>query len=231
MKERITDSFFTLDGVEKSFSHRGAMHHILGPLCLTFSQGTTYGIQGTSGCGKSTLLYLLAGLEKPSKGTVFFNDRAIDQMALSEHSAFLQHHVGLLFQQPYLLRELTVVENSMVPGLIAGYPRAYCERRAEELIERVGLASKKSAMPATLSGGQQQRVALVRALFNKPAFLIADEPTGNLDAVTALNIIALITTLQKEEGMGVILATHDPRLMAAMEQCYTLAAGRLEKVA
>ena len=220
-------SILTMKNVYKSFQTMDLPTVILDNVSVVFEQNNSYAIQGVSGTGKSTLIHILAGIEQPSSGAVFFNDRAITAMPESEHQFFLQHQVGLLFQQPYLIKELTVLENICLPAMIAGKDRNDIQNQALELLDAVGLIHKQHEKPATLSGGQQQRIALARALINKPVFIIADEPTGNLDLTTGKIIVELLISLQKHWQMGLIISTHDAYVAHAMNYTYRLEDGRL----
>lgn len=200
---------------------------VLKDVSATFKKGHSYAITGISGSGKSTLLHLLAGLDTPSSGALFFNGINIQSFNDSQKSIYLNKSLGLVFQNPYLIKELTVLENVMIKGLIAGKGYNTCMQEAKTLIEHVGLSAKIVAFPGQLSGGQQQRVALARALMNQPEFLLADEPTGNLDLQTGQAIIDLILQLQKEWNMGLIISSHDEYVTRKMETVYTLKEGKL----
>lgn len=220
-------SFLHLKEVKKCFKSGTKEYVVLDTISASFSQKNSYAIQGASGAGKSTLIHILAGIDTPSSGAVFFDNQNFATMTTFDHEQFLQHKVGLLFQQPYLLKELTVLENVMLPALIAGKPYEISEAYARKLLEEVHLSTKKTEKPSTLSGGQQQRVALARALINKPVFLLADEPTGNLDQETGSVIVNLMVKLHHEWGMGIIVSTHDSYVAQAMEHRYHLQAGSL----
>lgn len=209
-------------------SRKFEKEYVLHDLDAHFERGMSYAITGVSGTGKSTLLHLLAGIDMPSAGTVFYNNQSLQMMGQRERSAVLNKSIGLVFQAPYLLREFSVLENVMMPGLIAGKSMADCQERAQMLLAAVGVEGKEHAAPMTLSGGQQQRVAIARALFNEPDFLIADEPTGNLDEQTALHIIELLDACQKRWGMGLIVSSHDVQVARAMKQVLVVHNGRLE---
>jgi lipoprotein-releasing system ATP-binding protein len=196
---------------------------------VTFTQGTRYAITGISGCGKSTLLHLLAGIDKPSSGHVYYNQHAIDTLDADKKNYFLNHDIGLVFQYSYLIKELSVLENVMIKGLIAKMPYEECQKRARSLLHELGLSTKVSSLPTQLSGGQQQRVAIARALLNQPAFLIADEPTGNLDEKTGRELLALLLQLQKDWGLGLIISSHDEYVSEQMQERYELAQGKLVK--
>lgn len=213
-------------GISKRFTQGKENIIVLNNIDCTFIQEKSYAITGISGSGKSTLMHILAGLDYPTTGTVLFNNIAVN-ISSKDHPSFLNQSVGLVFQSPHLLRELSVMENIMLPGLIGGFTRVECATRAEQLLKKVGLIEKKDSRPGELSGGQQQRIAIARALFNKPAFLIADEPTGNLDLATGNAIIDLLLSCQQEWGMGIIISSHDEYVADKMDVVYTLDQGKL----
>lgn len=208
--------------IEKKFIQASSVVTVFNHISAQFIQGNSYAITGISGSGKSTLIHLLAALDSPSAGQIFFDQSNLLALPAQERALFLNSHIGLVFQQPYLIAELSVVENVMVPGLIARKEWQFCAARAQDLLALVGLAEKKDEKPGALSGGQQQRVALARALFNQPTFLLADEPTGNLDLKTGIAIIELITKLQKEWAMGLIISTHDDYVAQRMQHAYVI---------
>lgn len=193
---------------------------VLQGMSYLFEQGKTYALQGVSGTGKSTILQLLAGLEQPTEGKIFYNDRSLATFSDSDHQKFLHATIGLVFQLPYLIDELSVRENVMLKALIAGQTGSDAHKKADDLLAHVGLHHKSQTSPAALSGGEQQRVGLARALFIQPQFLLADEPTAHLDHETKKIIMSLILEFQKSSGMGVIIATHDQDVAAQMQvQC------------
>jgi lipoprotein-releasing system ATP-binding protein len=196
---------------------------------VLFMQEKSYAITGISGSGKSTLIHIIAGLDKPSRGKVLFNDMSIYELSPEKLSLFLNKSIGLVFQSPHLMRELSVMENVMLPGLIAGHTKNDCEQRAMQLLHKVGLFDKKNQKTGELSGGQQQRVAIARALFNEPAFLIADEPTGNLDKATGIAIIDLLLSCRQEWSMGIIISSHDEYVAERMDDVYVLSEGKLHR--
>jgi len=202
---------------------------VLNSINSLFIQKKSYAITGISGSGKSTFIHIIAGLDTPTTGTVLFNNRSLQTLSLSEREQFLNKSIGLVFQSPHLLRELSVVENIMLPGLINGKSKSDCEHKAIKLLERVELLPKKDNKIGELSGGQQQRVAIARALFNEPAFLIADEPTGNLDLTTGKTIIDLLLSCAQEWGMGIIISSHDTYVTEKMDEVYELYEGKLIK--
>lgn len=186
-------------------------------------------VTGPSGVGKSTLLLMIAGIEEPSAGTVFYCGAKIPILGMSEHEIFLRDTLGLMFQYPHLVPEFSVLENVMVKGLAAGNGMDICRSEGMALLERVGLAHCADRSPSFLSGGEQQRVALARALFLKPAYLIADEPTAHLDAANAELIFDLISAYQKE-GMGVLMSSHDPLALKHADDVVLLRDGSLTYV-
>lgn len=200
---------------------------ILNSVNYTFLQGTSYAITGSSGSGKSTLLHILSLLEKPTHGSVLHNAIDCSLFSQQEKSLFLQTTVGIVFQNPHLLQDLTIIENILLPGLLSGLSWNESFYRAEELLLHVGLQDKQNNFPSELSGGQQQRVALARALFNNPSFILADEPTGNLDTQTGSAIIALLVAYKNKHNAGLIISTHDQALVQRMEHVCTIEKGIL----
>lgn len=202
---------------------------VLQNISVCFKKNESYAIMGSSGSGKSTLLHILASLEKPCAGDLLFNGKNIHDASQIQKDQFLNKNIGLVFQSPYLIKEITVIENVMLKGQIAGYNIDFCKEQAYQLLKAVGIEDKITAYPAQLSGGQAQRVAVARALFNKPDFLLADEPTGNLDQNTGFGLIELLLQLQKEWDMGLIISTHDPAVAQKMTSILELKNGLLIK--
>lgn len=217
----------SLHNVYKEYRQGGRKIQVLHNVDATFQQGFSYAITGVSGSGKSTLLHVLGGLDAPCKGSVQFNASDIYRMRAGQKNTFLNSKIGFVFQFHYLVKELTARENIIVPGMIKGESRKYCLQRSQELLELVGLPSKADSYPTKLSGGEQQRVAIARALFNKPAFLLADEPTGSLDADNAQGIVDLFFAAQQEWGMGIIVCSHDAAVYQRMEKIYQMHDGNL----
>jgi putative ABC transport system ATP-binding protein len=199
---------------------------ILSNINFEIETGTAVAIVGASGSGKSTLLGLLAGLDLPSSGRVVIDDS--DLFALDEdgRAALRARLIGFVFQSFQLLPSLTALENVMLPLELAGAPQA--RARATAMLERVGLAARTEHYPKQLSGGEQQRVAIARAFVRTPKLLLADEPTGNLDAATGAQIIELMFELNREQGTTLILVTHDESLSQRCTRQLRLAAGRLQ---
>jgi putative ABC transport system ATP-binding protein len=181
---------------------------------LRVNRGDYVAIVGPSGCGKSTLLNLIGGIDHPTAGTVTINGARIDQMRDAEVTRFRLQHIGFVFQRFYLMPALTAIENVELPMAEAKMPREQRVRRARELLAYVGLAERRDHRPAQLSGGEQQRVAIARALANKPQLLVADEPTGELDATTGAEMIELIAQVNRD-GTTIVVVTHDEDLARA----------------
>jgi lipoprotein-releasing system ATP-binding protein len=223
-------SILSTQGISKKFVQGNEEITVLNNIDVTFSQQKSYAITGISGSGKSTFMHIIAGLDTPTTGTVVFNNIAIHNLSANDLSQFLNTSIGLVFQSPHLLRELSVIDNIVLTGLISGRTKQDCAKRAIELLEKMELLQKKDSKPGELSGGQQQRVAIARALFNEPAFLIADEPTGNLDLATGKTIVDLLLSCHREWGMGIIVSSHDQYVVEKMNEVYVLHESRLTKI-
>ena len=181
---------------------------------VSVERGDYVAIVGPSGCGKSTLLNLIGGIDRPTAGSVTIDGARIDQMSDAEATRFRLRHIGFVFQRFYFMPALTAIENVELPMAEARMPRDQRVRRARELLAYVGLGERRDHRPAQLSGGEQQRVAIARALANKPQLLVADEPTGELDAKTGTEMIELIAQVNRD-GTTIIVVTHDEDLARA----------------
>jgi len=200
---------------------------VLKGVTARFESGKSYAITGVSGSGKSTFLQLLGGIDIPTSGTVHYGLTDIFSLAGSKRDLFFNQHIGFVFQFHYLIKELSVIENVKLPGLVAGMSDKLAVQRALELLDYCGLADKYDVLPGTLSGGEQQRVAIARALCNKPAFVLADEPTGSLDAANVARIVELFLRCQREWNMGLIVCSHDEAVFSKMDVKYHLESGFL----
>ena len=198
---------------------------ILEGVNFTLQAGATLAIVGASGSGKSTLLGLLAGLDTPSAGTVKIHGTDLFSLSEDQRAALRMRELGFVFQSFQLLPHLTALENVMLPLELKG--QSGVRASAAAMLERVGLGSRLSHYPKYLSGGEQQRVALARAFVGQPPLLLADEPTGSLDAATGEAVIRLMFELNRERGSTLVLVTHDPAIAALCQQTITIAAGRL----
>ena len=191
---------------------------------LEVARGETLAVMGPSGCGKSTLLHLLGGLDRPTAGELWLNGRRIDGLSERELAQLRRHEVGFVFQAYHLMDELTARENVELPALLAGRTPRGSRRRAEELLEQVGLADRAEHLPSGLSGGQRQRVAIARALANEPQLVLADEPTGNLDSAATLEVLRLFETLHAT-GLTLLVVTHDERIAATADRLISMRDG------
>jgi lipoprotein-releasing system ATP-binding protein len=200
------------------------------------SEGQLTAIIGQSGSGKSTLLHLMATLDKPDQGEVYFDDQRIDNLPRRDRDVFRNRQIGMIFQFYHLLPELSMLENVLSPAMIAnGFLRYIRNRkaivqRAKDLLDLVGLSHRMNHRPNELSGGEMQRTAIARALVTDPKLLLADEPTGNLDQETGEGILQLIRRLNREEGLTVVMVTHDDAIAKQCDRVVRLKKGRVEQV-
>ena len=194
---------------------------------LTIMRGEICCIFGTSGSGKSTLLNQLAGMEKPTRGEVRIGGVPISSLSEDRLAAFRQKHLGFVFQSYNLLPNLTATENVAMPLLFRGVPRAQREAAARKLLSRVGLGHRLDHFPGQMSGGQQQRAGIARAFIARPDVVFADEPTGNLDSKTTVEIMEMICTFARDYHQTIILVTHDPEMAAYADRIVTLIDGEI----
>jgi putative ABC transport system ATP-binding protein len=204
----MAGSMIRLSGIRKRLRSGDGMVEILRGIDLEVVRGESVAVIGPSGSGKSTLLGLIAGLDAPSEGQVTLGDTDLASLDEDGRARLRGERIGFVFQSFHLMPTLTALENVMVPLELAGEPAA--EATALGLLERVGLGRRAGHYPAQLSGGEQQRVALARALARRPEVVLADEPTGNLDAATGRQVIDLLLELHRERGTTLVLVTHDP---------------------
>jgi putative ABC transport system ATP-binding protein len=200
--------------LKRNYSFGKEVVHALSGVSFDVPAGDYVAIVGPSGCGKSTLLNLLGAVDRPSSGSVVINGTDVAQMSDREATSFRLHNIGFVFQRFYLMPTLTARENVELPLAEAGISKADRRARARKLLTYVGLSHRERHRPSELSGGEQQRVAIARALSNRPAILLADEPTGELDARTGAEIIALFGQLNRD-GTTLIVVTHDEELASA----------------
>lgn len=194
---------------------------------FTISRGEFVAVMGPSGCGKSTLLNILGLLDRPSSGTYSLGDSNVSRLSDAQRTLLRRENIGFVFQSFNLLPRLSALENVGLPMVYAGTAAEERRRRAAELLARVGLNGKGHHTPLELSGGERQRVGIARALSNRPALLLADEPTGNLDSQSSAAILSLVSELH-EEGMTVIMVTHDPSIASRAQRTLKLKDGLLE---
>ena len=218
-----------LEHVRKEYTppDGGAPLVVLKDISLSVNAGESLAIVGPSGSGKSTLLNIIGTLDKPTSGSVRLEDRDLHKLSDSECAAIRNRNIGFIFQLHHLLPQCSVIENVLVPTIPAGGDASQARERAQRLLERVGLGGRIGHRPAQLSVGECQRVAVVRALINKPGLLLADEPTGSLDRAPAANLGQLLTQLNREENVTLIVVTHSMELAGLMQSTLTLRDGVL----
>ena len=216
-----------LRGVKKSFRQGGAELVVLGGIDLALRPGEIVALVGPSGAGKSTLLHVAGLLERPNGGAVIIAGQECGGLGDDQRTRLRRRALGFVYQFHHLLPEFSALENVMLPQMIAGTPRAAARRKAEALLTQVGLAARLSHRPARLSGGEQQRVAIVRALANDPHILLADEPTGNLDHMTADGVLETLLAIVRGSGLAALIATHNPDLAGRLDRIVALADGYL----
>jgi len=227
--EQVVGPIIELENVHLTLGHAASLVHVLKGVSLHISQGQSVGIVGPSGSGKSTLLMVLAGLEHVDNGTVKIAGETISRMSEDQAAAFRGANIGIVFQSFHLIPNMTALENVAVPLELAGRRDAF--EVAERELRAVGLGERLTHYPSELSGGEQQRVAIARALAPSPKILIADEPTGNLDTTTGRQIADLLFAKQRENGLTMVLVTHDPALAARCDIEIPVRSGRIEEPA
>jgi putative ABC transport system ATP-binding protein len=205
------EALVQLESVTKRYDN-GAAPAVV-DVSLTVAHGEAVAIMGPSGSGKSTLLNLIAGMDRPTSGTVMVGDARVDKLSETGVARFRRKQVGMIFQFFNLLDDMTVADNVLLPAQLAGMPARQARERADELMAALRITAHRDAYPARLSGGERQRVAIARALVNRPAVLLADEPTGAVDTATGEEIAELLLDLN-DSGQTLILVTHNPDLAA-----------------
>lgn len=208
----------------KTFGQTEAMRGI----DLDVERGEVLAIMGPSGSGKSTLLHALAAIEAPDAGLVILNGARIDHLPDAQRTILRRTKFGFVFQFGQLVPELNALENVMVPLMLGGVRKREAESRAREWLDRVGLADRTASLPGQLSGGEAQRVAIARALIIRPEILFADEPTGALDSLASEQVMEMIVQLAREEGLTVVMVTHEPMIAAYADREVVVRDGRIE---
>ncbi|MCS7314382.1 MAG: ABC transporter ATP-binding protein [Bryobacterales bacterium] len=225
-----TGSAIRAIGLEKRYRSGDAELVVFSDLDLEVARGERLAIVGESGAGKSTLLHLLGGLDRPTKGTIYFGEKELTRLGDAELAEFRNREIGFVWQSHYLLPEFTALENVMMPLLIRGWTRQQAAEVARDRLQETGLGGRLHHRAGELSGGEQQRVALARALVGQPRVLLADEPTGNLDARTGEMIIALLAEIHRTHRLTSVYVTHNLSFARRCDRMLKLEAGRLSEI-
>jgi putative ABC transport system ATP-binding protein len=221
-------SIITIKDLYKTYNSSQVPVHALNGVDLIINEGEFTAIVGPSGSGKTTLLNIIGGLDDPGKGQVIINDTAISQLSRSEKIDFRLHNIGFIFQAYNLIPVLTARENIEFILELQGVSKSHRRQRSTELLEAVGIPEKAEIRPRQLSGGQQQRIAVARALASRPRFILADEPTANLDSASAENLLNIMEELNRKEKTTFIFSTHDARVVKMARRVVTLEDGKIK---
>jgi len=225
----MSNSILRATGICKTFQDGKKYVEVLKGVDININQAEMVAIVGTSGSGKSTLLHILGGLDSPDKGEVFVAGQNIHKLSIKKQGELRNQKLGFVYQFHHLLTEFTALENVTIPLIIGGISERKARLRAEEIIKKVGLVDRASHTPAELSGGERQRIAIARAMVTRPACILADEPTGNLDSQTAQAVNDLMFELNRDENTSFLIVSHDLDLAASMQKCYKLVNGVLSE--
>ena len=221
------DALLACRGISKTYHDGETDTPVLSDVSLTVQTSEHVAILGSSGSGKSTLLHILGGLDKPDEGEVWFHGESMTSMKPSQLAALRNQKIGFIYQFHHLLPEFSALENAAMPLLIGGMPEKKAKQAATDMLEQVGLTHRLMHKPSALSGGERQRVAIARALVNRPALVLADEPTGNLDNKTGEQVYGLLTSLSESLGTSFVVVTHDNALAARMNRTLHIKDGLL----
>ncbi len=227
MNNPQSQTVLSLRNVARSFEQGGHRLDVLRGVDMHINRGEIVALLGPSGSGKSTLLQIAGLLEEPSSGEVLINGEVASRANDGLRTQLRRHHIGFVYQSHHLLSDFTAIENLLLPQYIAGTDKAAAHNRAQKLLESVGLAARATHFPSQMSGGEQQRVAIARALVNRPALLLADEPTGNLDPETAESVFQVMVQTIRSLKIGALVVTHNVELAARMDRVLELKQGHL----
>ena len=230
MSDMAATEILKIDNVSRHYGDGETRLDILRDSSFTLRKGEIVGLVAPSGTGKSTLLHLAGLLERPDEGEVFINGVSCGQLPDGERTAIRRMEIGFVYQFHHLLPEFSALENVMMPQMIAGLSPAEAGERAQQLLEYLRVGHRAVHRPGELSGGEQQRVAIARAVANAPLLLLADEPTGNLDPVTAHYVFEALEALVRQSGLAALIATHNHELASRMDRRVTLAEGQVVEV-
>lgn len=223
----MSNSLVRIDNLSKSFREGEAVRHIFHDLNAAIAPGEFVVLLGRSGSGKSTLLNLLSGIDQPTHGAVFIDGQNLTTLSERQRTLFRRHQIGFIFQFYNLIPTLTVVENLLLPLELIGTKDSVAQQQAQTLLDEVGLADRADSYPDRLSGGEQQRVAVARALIHRPRLLLADEPTGNLDAETGRQVLNLFNRLARQNNMTTLMVTHSLEVAQLADRILTIRDGQL----
>ena len=229
LQARAGDAVIALDNVHKTYDLGEVQVHALRGVSLEIRRGEFVAIMGASGSGKSTLMNILGCLDRPTKGRYVLDGTDVSELSKEDLAHIRNRNIGFVFQQFNLLSRTTALENVELPTLYAGIPQEERAERAKKSLERVGLAERAMHHPSQLSGGQQQRVAIARALVNRPSILLADEPTGNLDSRTSVEIMDILQRLNEDESLTVVLVTHEPDIASYAQRALEFRDGKVRR--
>lgn len=223
----MSQALVQVQDLAKTYEDDGYHVEVLRHVTFSIDKSEMVALLGVSGVGKTTLLQIMGGLDEATAGTVTVNGRQIGKLPPHELASFRCDFVGFVHQFHHLLPDFTALENAFMPGLVAGMNRKRCTERARELLEAVGLGNRVRHYPSELSGGERQRVALARALFNNPALVLADEPTGNLDRENGVHLLELFRKMNEEQEQTFLVATHNEQLAQGLDRVLYLASGSI----
>jgi lipoprotein-releasing system ATP-binding protein len=229
MSSNVNDASIVLDlhDIKRTYHQAAEELEVLRGASMSVRRGEIIALVGPSGSGKSTLLHIAGLLEPPDSGEVVINGRPCSYLSDAQRTQIRRTEVGFVYQFHHLLPEFTALENVVMPQLIAGVRRSDASARAKDLLGRLGLGKRLTHRPAKLSGGEQQRVAIARAVANQPSLLLADEPTGNLDPETAVQVYGELVSLVRDHGLCAVIATHNMDLAGQMDRVLVLEDGRV----